>query len=66
MGALEIAAGFAVLAGAALQSATGFGFALVSAPLLFVAITPAHAVGLLILLGLVVNLMTLGTEGWRL
>ena len=65
MGALEIAAGVAVLAGAALQSATGFGFALVSAPLLFAATTPAHAVGLLILLGLVVNLMTLGTEGRR-
>jgi uncharacterized membrane protein YfcA len=65
VGALEIAAGVAVLAGAALQSATGFGFALVSAPLLFAATTPARAVGLLILLGLVVNLMTLGTEGRR-
>jgi len=65
VGALQIAAGVAVLAGAALQSATGFGFALVSAPLLFAATTPAHAVGLLIVLGLVVNLMTLGTEGRR-
>ncbi len=65
VGALEIAAGVAVLAGAALQSATGFGFALVSAPLLFAATTPAHAVGLLMVLGLVVNLMTLGTEGRR-
>ena len=65
VGALEIAAGVAVLAGAALQSATGFGFALVSAPLLFAATTPAQAVGLLMLLGLVVNLMTLGTEGRR-
>ena len=45
VGALEIAAGVAVLAGAALQSATGFGFALVSAPLLFAATTPARAVG---------------------
>jgi uncharacterized membrane protein YfcA len=63
VGALEIAAGVAVLAGAALQSATGFGFALVSAPLLFAAAEPEQAVGLLILLGLVVNLMTLGTEG---
>jgi uncharacterized protein len=62
---LEIAAGVAVLAGAALQSATGFGFALVSAPLLFAAADPGEAVGLLILLGLVVNLMTLGTEGRR-
>jgi uncharacterized protein len=63
--ALEIAAGVGVLAGAALQSATGFGFALVSAPLLFAAAEPGEAVGLLILLGLVVNLMTLGTEGRR-
>ena len=65
MGALEIAAGVAVLAGAALQSATGFGFALVSAPLLFAATEPAQAVVLLILLGLLVSLMTLGTEGRR-
>ncbi len=65
MGALEIAAGVAVLAGAALQSATGFGFALVSAPLLFAAAEPEQAVGLLIVLGLLVNLMTLGTEGRR-
>jgi uncharacterized membrane protein YfcA len=63
--ALEIAAGIAVLTGAALQSATGFGFALVSAPLLFAATEPARAVGLLIVLGLLVNLMTLGTEGRR-
>ena len=65
VGALEIAAGVAVLAGAALQSATGFGFALVSAPLLFAAAEPEEAVWLLIVLGLIVNLMTLGTEGRR-
>jgi uncharacterized membrane protein YfcA len=65
VGALEIAAGVAVLAGAALQSATGFGFALTSAPLLFAATEPARAIGLLIVLGLIVNLMTLGTEGRR-
>ena len=65
VGALEIAAGVAVLAGAALQSATGFGFALVSAPLVFAAAEPEQAVWLLILLGLIVNLMTLGTEGRR-
>jgi len=63
--ALEIAAGLALVAGAALQSATGFGFALVSAPLLFAATEPERAVGLLILLGLEVNLLTLGTEGRR-
>ena len=65
VGALEIAAGVAVLAGAVLQSATGFGFALVSAPLVFAAAEPEQAVWLLILAGLVVNLMTLGTEGRR-
>ena len=65
MGALEIAAGFAVLAGAGLQSATGFGFALTAAPLLFAAAKPEHAVWLLVALGLIVNLMTLGTEGRR-
>jgi uncharacterized protein len=65
VGALEIAAGVAVLAGAALQSATGFGFALTSAPLLFAAAEPEQAVALLLALGLVVNGMTLGTEGRR-
>jgi len=65
VGALEIAAGVAVLAGAALQSATGFGFALTSAPLVFAAVASEQAVGLLIALGLIVNLMTLGTEGRR-
>jgi uncharacterized membrane protein YfcA len=59
-----LAAG-AVLAGAALQSATGFGFSLLAAPLLFVLLGPAEAVGLLILLALEVNLLTLGTEGRR-
>jgi uncharacterized protein len=65
VGALEIAAGVAVLVGAALQSATGFGFALTASPLLFAATEPARAIGLLIMLGLIVNLMTLGTEGRR-
>jgi uncharacterized membrane protein YfcA len=63
--AIAIAAGIAVLAGAALQSATGFGFALVSAPLLFAAVEPEQAVALLLVLGLVVNLLTLATEGRR-
>ena len=65
MEALEIAAGIAVLAGAALQSATGFGFALVAAPLLFAATEPERALGLLIVLALEVNLLTLATEGRR-
>ena len=64
VGALEIAAGVAVLAGAALQSATGFGFALASAPLLFAA-ADRRGRSAADLLGLLVNLMTLGTEGRR-
>jgi uncharacterized membrane protein YfcA len=54
-----------VLLGALVQSATGFGFSLLSAPLAFAAFEPKPAVGLLLLLGAEVNLMTLGTEGRR-
>lgn len=59
---LWAAAGLGVLLGAALQSSIGFGFALVAAPLLFAATDPEQAVGLLLVLALCVNLMTLGTE----
>jgi uncharacterized protein len=62
---IELLAGLGVLCGAALQSATGFGFALMAAPLVVAATTPERAVGLLTVLGLVVNLLTLGTEGRR-
>lgn len=55
----------AVAAGAGLQAATGFGFGLLSAPILFAAIDPQPAVGLLALLSLEVNLLTLLTEGRR-
>jgi uncharacterized membrane protein YfcA len=53
------------VAGAVLQAATGFGFSLLSAPLLFAAIEPEPAVVLLGVLGLEVNLLTLGTERRR-
>src|SRR5829696_2064544 len=56
---VTVAAGVAVAAGAALQSAVGFGFALVCAPLLFAALSPEEAVGLLVLFGLEINLLTL-------
>lgn len=56
---------FAVMAGAALQSATGFGFSLLSAPILFAVIEPQPAIGLLAVLGITVNLLTLLTEGRR-
>ena len=54
-----------VVAGVMLQAATGFGFSLVAAPLLFAAIQPEPAVVLLLVLGLEVNLLTLGTERRR-
>jgi uncharacterized protein len=65
MSLLALAAGAAVVAGAALQSSIGFGFALVAAPLLFAASSPPEAVGLLIVLGLEVSLLTLLTERRR-
>jgi len=48
-----------------LQAATGFGFSLVAAPLVFAALEAEPAVGLLLILGLEVNLLTLGTERRR-
>jgi uncharacterized membrane protein YfcA len=55
----------AVAAGAALQSATGFGFSLLAAPILYAVLDPKPALGLLAVLGIVVNLMTLLTERRR-
>jgi uncharacterized protein len=53
-----------IVAGALLQAATGFGFSLLAAPLTFAAVEPAPAVGLLLVLGAEVNLLTLA-EGRR-
>lgn len=58
-------AALAVGLGAALQSAVGFGFALVSAPLLFATLGPAEAVWSLNALALVVNAVTLLGERRR-
>jgi uncharacterized membrane protein YfcA len=63
MPAVLAAAG--VAAGAALQSATGFGFALLAAPLVFAAVGPVEAVGALIVVGFVANSLTLAAEGRR-
>ncbi|MEA2234746.1 MAG: uncharacterized protein QOD83_4562 [Solirubrobacteraceae bacterium] len=60
-----IAAAAAVFLGAALQSATGFGFALVCAPVLFAILGPSEAVTAGVLLGLELSLLTLATEGRR-
>jgi uncharacterized membrane protein YfcA len=65
MSAIEVAAGLAVLAGAVLQSAVGFGFSLVCAPLVFAAAGPEQAVGLLTALGAEVNLVSLLGERRR-
>jgi uncharacterized membrane protein YfcA len=65
MSLLAVAAGVAVLTGAALQSSIGFGFALVAAPLLFAATSPPEAVGLMIVLAFEVSLLTLLTERRR-
>ena len=57
-----LAVAVAVLVGAVLQSATGFGFALVVGPVLLLVTTPAQSLTTLVLLGLVLNLLLLGTE----
>jgi uncharacterized membrane protein YfcA len=62
---LLLAAGVAVVAGAALQSATGFGFAVLAAPLTFAALDSHEAIGLLLLLGMEIGVLTLLTEGRR-
>jgi uncharacterized protein len=55
----------AVLAGALLQSATGFGFSLLAAPLLFALLGPPRAVGALLVLSVVLNVLTLSSERRR-
>jgi uncharacterized protein len=60
----------AVLAGAAVQSATGFGFALLAAPALFALLEPAQAVGAMAVLGALMSLLVLADGGpglidWR-
>jgi uncharacterized membrane protein YfcA len=58
--ALAAAAAFA---GAAVQSATGFGFALVLSPALFATMDPVEAVTALLVLGLALNLLVLFERG---
>ncbi len=60
---LLAATAVAVMAGAAIQSATGFGFALLAAPLAFAALDSHEAIGLLLLLGIEIGVLTLATEG---
>jgi uncharacterized protein len=56
-------AAVAAFAGAAVQSATGFGFALVLSPALFAATDPVEAVTALLVLGLALNLLVLFERG---
>jgi uncharacterized protein len=62
---MPLMAAVAVAAGAALQSATGFGFSVIAAPLVFATVEPEEAVGLMIVLGTLVNVLTLVSEGRR-
>jgi uncharacterized membrane protein YfcA len=62
---LLAATAVAVFAGAAIQAATGFGFALLAAPLAFAALDSHEAIGLLLLLGMEIGVLTLATEGRR-
>jgi uncharacterized protein len=53
----------AALVGAVIQSATGFGFALVLSPALFAAVDPVEAVTSLLVLGLALNALVLFERG---
>jgi uncharacterized protein len=61
-------AAVAAFAGAFVQSATGFGFALILSPALFAVLEPVEAVTTLLLLGLLLNVLVLvegGHVDWR-
>ena len=58
-------AALAVFLGSGLQSATGFGYAMFAAPILFVLLGPREAVTLGVLLGLLANALLLATERRR-
>ena len=58
----EILACAGVFAGAACHSATGFGFALVAAPLVVAALAPETAISTVLLVGTLTSAMTLTTE----
>lgn len=64
VGPVELAAAAAVAVGAAAQAVTGFGFSLVCAPLLTLALGAADGVRLVNVLAVAVNLLVLSRE-WR-
>jgi uncharacterized protein len=59
-----ILAAVATLAGAAAQSATGFGFALIAGPALFAALDPHEAVTVLAILGVPLSVLVISDAGW--
>ena len=61
----EILATAGAFAGGACHSATGFGFALVAAPLVVAALPPERAVSVLLVLGILMSALTLATERRR-
>jgi len=58
-----VLAALAAFVGALVQSATGFGFALILGPALFAVLEPVEAVTALLVLGLVLNLLVLFESG---
>ena len=64
-----VLAAIAALAGASIQAATGFGFALVLSPALFAVLEPTEAVATLLALGFALSLFVLIEDGghadWR-
>ena len=65
MTGLFVLAAAAVLVGSIVQSATGFGFALVAAPVLFPVLGPKEAIGTLLVLACVGSVLILATERRR-
>jgi uncharacterized protein len=65
-----VLAAIAAFVGATVQSATGFGFALILGPALFAVLSPYEAVTALLLLGLLLNVLVLldgaGPVRWRI
>ena len=65
MTGLDVLVLVAVLVGMSVQAAIGFGFAFFVAPAAFAAFAPEQAVTLVLLLGVVINVLVLGTERRR-
>jgi len=62
---LLVLAAMAVVIGSIMQSATGFGFALVAAPVLFPVLGPKEAIGTLLVLACVGSALILAAERRR-